>query len=76
VTLLGHSDGVRSVGFSNDGKFLASGSSDKTIKIWWLQSFIGAEQIEKEHFIENTEKALFPYKPCNYLYIYIYFVHY
>jgi tetratricopeptide (TPR) repeat protein len=33
-TLKGHEDSVRSVGFSPDGKKLASGSVDNTIKIW------------------------------------------
>jgi WD40 repeat protein len=33
-TLNGHSDSVMSVGFSTDGKRLASGSMDKTIKLW------------------------------------------
>jgi WD40 repeat protein len=30
----GHRDSIFAVAFSNDGKFIASGSSDKTIKIW------------------------------------------
>ena len=30
----GHSDGVFAAAFTSDGKFLASGSSDRTIKIW------------------------------------------
>jgi eukaryotic-like serine/threonine-protein kinase len=34
LTLKGHADGVRSVAFSPDGKHLASGSGENTIKIW------------------------------------------
>ena len=34
ATLNGHSGDVNSVAFSPDRKFLASGSSDKTIKLW------------------------------------------
>lgn len=32
--MTGHSDSVNSVSFSPDGEIIASGSSDKTIKLW------------------------------------------
>ena len=34
VTLRGHSGRVRSVGWSPDGKRIATGSSDRTVKLW------------------------------------------
>ena len=36
-TLSGHLGSVESVCFSPDGKFIASGSNDNTIKIWNLK---------------------------------------
>ena len=39
ATLRGHEEYVWSVTFSPDGKFLASGSSDKTVKVWEVGSW-------------------------------------
>jgi len=33
-TLTGHSDWVKSVAYSPDGKHLVSGSNDNTVKVW------------------------------------------
>jgi WD40 repeat protein len=35
---LGHSNEVKSVAFSPDGKYLASGSGDNTVKLWCVES--------------------------------------
>jgi WD40 repeat protein len=44
-TLQGHSGTVSSICFSPDGCFLASGSRDKTIKVWDLQQEKKLKQI-------------------------------
>jgi WD40 repeat protein len=36
-TLLGHAGRVRSVAFSPDGAWLATGSDDRTVKLWPLR---------------------------------------
>ncbi len=38
TTLQGHSDSINSVAFSPDGKYLASGSLDDTVKLWSVES--------------------------------------
>jgi WD40 repeat protein len=36
--LRGHSDSITSIAFSPDSKYLASGSQDKTVKLWSVES--------------------------------------
>jgi WD40 repeat protein len=43
ATLSGHDSYVQSVAFSPDGKTLASGSYDKTVKVWQVPSEDTAE---------------------------------
>ena len=47
-TLRGHEKEVRSVSVSKDGKRIASGSDDKTVKIW------DAEELEELITLEGT----------------------
>ncbi|MTJ35092.1 PDZ domain-containing protein [Dolichospermum sp. UHCC 0260] len=46
-TLTGHSDTVYSVAYSPDGQTLASGSSDKTIKIWQVAASISKAPVQQ-----------------------------
>ncbi|KAK7219019.1 hypothetical protein V2G26_007022 [Clonostachys chloroleuca] len=45
-TLEGHTDWVSSVVFSNDGKLIASGSHDKTVKIWKVATGINVKSFD------------------------------
>jgi WD40 repeat protein len=45
-TLEGHSNLVRSVAFSGDGQTLASGSADRTIKLWDIKSGVELQTLK------------------------------
>ncbi|MDE0687471.1 MAG: hypothetical protein OXI61_04825 [Candidatus Poribacteria bacterium] len=48
--ITGHTDGVYSVSFSPDGKTIASGSWDNTIRLWDVQT-----GVEKQRLTEHTD---------------------
>jgi WD40 repeat protein len=51
-TFTGHSDNVRSVSFSSDGKYLLSSSADKTVKLWDVST-----GMEIRTFIGHTDRV-------------------
>ncbi|KAH7207387.1 hypothetical protein DER44DRAFT_725310 [Fusarium oxysporum] len=56
-TLEGHTDSVRSVVFSNDGKLIASGSDKTTIKIWNVAT--GKEERTLEGHTHSVTSVIF-----------------
>jgi len=53
-TLKGHNDKVQSVTYSLDGKYIASGSNDKTIKIWEASSGICIKTINEHEIVSSV----------------------
>ena len=39
VVLEGHSENVTSIAFAPDGKYLATGSADETLKLWSTETY-------------------------------------
>jgi len=50
LTLHGHTAGVGTVAFSPDGQRIATGSADRTIKVW-TQSLAGSGDAQGAHFL-------------------------
>ena len=59
-TLIGHSSFVYSVAFSSDGKVLASGSSDYTIKLWEVQTGRKINTLSGHSYVVNSVAFTFP----------------
>jgi WD40 repeat protein len=47
--LVGHKNLVLSVAFAPDGKLLASGSTDQTVRLWQVPSGIEVRRMIEEH---------------------------
>ena len=56
---LGHSDRVKTVAISPDGKYIVSGSYDKSIKVWDLPSGREIHTFEGNAFIFELEFIFF-----------------
>ena len=57
AVLTGHEGGIRSLSFSSDGRYLASGSGDSTIRVWELES--GREVARLSGHAGNVESVSF-----------------
>ena len=51
--LIGHNGAIRSVAFSADGRLLASGGRDKTIKVWNVETGRAVENFAGEKYIHT-----------------------
>ena len=55
ITCRGHTDNVKSVCFSPDGRYVASGSWDKTIRVWNSQNgLLAIDLLEGHKFSVNS----------------------
>ena len=53
-----HSGGIFSVDFNNDGTKIASGSADKTIKVWGARAFLAISHHLAPHYFLSLCRCL------------------
>jgi WD40 repeat protein len=56
--LIGHNASVMAVTFSSDGKLLASGSMDKTVKIWNIEAGKLEKTFQTSHYVERVSFSI------------------
>ena len=56
---LGHTDEVKTVAISPDGKYIVSGSDDKSIKVWELSSGREIQTLEGKPCTYNIHVSCF-----------------
>ena len=56
VAFIGHENGVNSVAYSPDGKWLASGSDDKTAKVWEVSALMAMNTPKSEKKKEKPKE--------------------
>jgi WD40 repeat protein len=57
MTLVGHTGVVSSVGFSNDNKYIVSGSADQSVRIWSVEN--GEEMMKLEGHTDEVRSVGF-----------------
>src|SRR5215813_13464290 len=62
VVQTGHAEVISSVAFSPDGKFLASGSLDGTIKLWEVSSGLLLRTLEERAPVNGTKTSGFQFR--------------
>ncbi len=67
ITLKGHTKAVNEVNWSPDGKFLATASSDKTVKLWRLDVNLEDNEQLLDYLLVQTCNWMSEYFPMGFI---------